>query len=301
MTKNTLHESASSPQRANPIAFGYVTNGFLGHRLDDIIAILAHYGYNGIAISLDVHHANPFEWDTAHYRQLGRLLNEKKMRVVLETGARYLLDPYRKHYPTLVSPDQRERRIAFLKQTIDLATVIPAEAVTFFTGRPEPTTAPDEAWRWVINGCAEVCRYAEEQGVTLALEPEPEMTVETIADFLRVRQAVDSPALGVTVDICHLHCSEPDSIGEAIKRAGSYIRNIHLSDARNRVHDHLLPGDGVVDFTEAFQALIEQQYTGLVNLELSRHSHDAPGAAQRSLAYLREALARVQHSATLAV
>jgi sugar phosphate isomerase/epimerase len=152
MTKDMLHESDTMPQRANTIAFGYVTNGFLGHRLDDIIDILAHYGYDGIAISLDVHHANPFEWDTAHYHQLGRLLNEKKLRVVLETGARYLLDPYRKHYPTLVSPDQRERRIAFLKQTIDLATIIPAEAVTFFTGRPEPSTPPSEAWEWVSGG-----------------------------------------------------------------------------------------------------------------------------------------------------
>jgi sugar phosphate isomerase/epimerase len=135
----------------------------------------------------------------------------------------------------------------------------------------------------------------------LALEPEPEMTVETIADFLRVRQVVDSPALGVTIDICHLHCSEPDSIGEAITRAAGHIRNIHLSDARNRVHDHLLPGDGVVDFTQAFQALLDQRYTGLVNLELSRHSHDAPNAAQRSLAYLREALTQAQQNATLAV
>src|SRR5579883_735574 len=97
---------------------GYNTNGFAHHRLDDAIDILAGLGYGGVALTPDVHHLNPFEPDfpgraAAVRDRLGRY----GLRCVVETGARFLLDPTRKHQPTLLSPAaaDRDRRAASLR------------------------------------------------------------------------------------------------------------------------------------------------------------------------------------------
>src|SRR5438105_224092 len=96
--------------------FGYNTNGFAHHRLEDALTILAELGYRSVALTLDYCALNPFDSDLP--RQLAavrELLNRLGLRSVIETGARFLLDPRHKHQPTLLSPEPhgRERRLDF--------------------------------------------------------------------------------------------------------------------------------------------------------------------------------------------
>ena len=41
------------------LRFGYGTNGFSNHRLDDCLVILADLGYQGVALTLDPCHLDP--------------------------------------------------------------------------------------------------------------------------------------------------------------------------------------------------------------------------------------------------
>ena len=60
---------------------------------------------------------------------------------------------------------------------------------------------------------------------------------------------------------------------------------------RRGVHEHLMFGEGEIDFGEVMGALKEIDYSGGVHVELSRHSHDAVETARRAMAFLRAARA----------
>ena len=49
-----------------------------------------------------------------------------------------------------------------------------------------------------------------------------------------------------------------------------------LEDIRGRAHEHLPLGEGEIDFPPVLRALAAAGYGGLVTVELSRNSHDAP-------------------------
>src|SRR6476646_1584533 len=116
---------------------GYNTNGFAHHRLDDAIDILADLGYGGVALTLDVHHLDPFSPDLPmRVAALASRLARNKMRCSIETGSRFLLDPRRKHQPTLIGSTTEERatRLNFLKRCVDIADDLNADCVSFWSG-----------------------------------------------------------------------------------------------------------------------------------------------------------------------
>src|SRR5262245_47280518 len=119
--------------------FGYNTNGFAHHRLPDALAVLGQLGYASVAIPLDHDFLDPFATDLAKRTGVVKaLLHRFNLRCVIETGARFLLDPFHKHQPTLISPtpEQRRRRLGFLQSAIDIARELEADAVSFWSGTP---------------------------------------------------------------------------------------------------------------------------------------------------------------------
>lgn len=274
------------------LRFGYVTNGLSGHRLDDAIALVSDAGYDGIALTLDHHHLDPFAPDLAgRVAAFARATAREGLAVVIETGAGFLLDPRRRHRPTLMCDDSG-RRLDLLLRAIDIAAEVGAEVVSCWSGACPPGLAPDEARRRLTSGCETLLAHAEARSITLGLEPEPGMLIETIADAEALREQLDRHIrLGITLDVGHCTCVEPEPVDACIARAASWLVNAHIEDMRRGVHEHLDFGEGDVEFPRALAALDAASYTGLVSVELSRHSHAAHETVPRSLAFLRDAAA----------
>jgi L-ribulose-5-phosphate 3-epimerase len=262
---------------------GYNTNGFAHHRLPDALSILRELGYTGIALTPDVNHFDPFRED---WQELAESL--EGFRVVIETGARFLLNPREKHQPTLLTldPDERSRRSAFLRQCIDLAVLLKAEAVSFWSGTSLTTDSPMSLMTRLVAECRSLADYAGDHGVRLAFEPEPGMLIDTMAKFAELHAEVDHPAFGLTLDIGHLVCQHEVPVSEVIAKWKPWLWNVHIEDMRAGVHDHLLFGEGHVDFDDVFQGLRSANYQGGVYVELSRHSHDAVRTAKKSREFL---------------
>jgi sugar phosphate isomerase/epimerase len=273
------------------LCFAYGTNGFANHTLDDAVMVLAELGYTGVALTLDHHHLNPFGPDLARRTvTLADRLATLGLAVVIETGARYLLDPWTKHHPTLVS-EGWPQRVEFLRRAIRIAADLGAECVSLFSGVLPPGTDPRLGHTRLIDAMSPVLAEATSRGVPLALEPEPGHVIERLADALALRTALGAPELlGITLDVGHCVAVEPDDAATCLRQAGALLRNVQLDDMRPGVHEHLEFGDGELDLPATLAALTEIGYTGLASVELPRHSHAAPQVARRALAALRQAL-----------
>ncbi|MEW1584483.1 sugar phosphate isomerase/epimerase family protein [Micromonospora vinacea] len=272
------------------LRYAYNTNGMTSHRLDDALALLADCGYDGVALTLDVAHHDPYAPDLAgRTRRLSRRLDALGLANVVETGARFLLDPRRKHHPTLVSPaeDDRTRRRDFLRLCVDVAVELGSEAVSFWAGVPEPGTDSDRAWHWLVAGVRDVVEYAGRHSMTCAFEPEPGMLVDDCDDWARL--AAEVPNLTLALDTGHCLVSGRYDPAAAVRAFAASLGACAIEDMPRGRHEHRAPGEGDLDFPAVLGALTEAGYSGLVSLELSRDAHRADTLVPAALAALRQA------------
>lgn len=276
------------------LRLGYGLNGFAGHRLADACAVVASLGYEGVGLTLDQPHLDPFGDLPAQVAHARRCLESHGLASVVETGSRYVMDPWHKHEPTLVSDTGRERRVDLLLRAVRIAHELGSEAVSCWSG-----TAPDGVgaavlWRRVLHGLGPVLDEAAALGVTVCVEPEPGMFLATLDDVLLLRRRLGEPEhLRVTLDLGHLVCNEPRTPGATVREAGPLLANVQVDDMVRGVHEHLELGTGELDLDEVLGALLDVGYAGLACLELPRHSHAAPVVARSSMEALQASLARL--------
>ncbi|CAM5434516.1 hypothetical protein SALBM135S_02197 [Streptomyces alboniger] len=162
--------------RTEGLRFGYGTNGLTDLRLDDALGLLADLGYAGVGLTLDHMHLDPLAPDLAdRTRHVARGLDRLGLTATIETGARYVLDPRRKHGPSLLDPDpdHRAERVRLLIRAVQVAADLNAHAVHCFSGITPADTSDDTAWKRLADALGPVLDAAATAGVPLAVEPEP--------------------------------------------------------------------------------------------------------------------------------
>ncbi len=280
---------------------GYNTNGMAHHALDDAVRLLSDAGYRGIAVTLDHNTLNPMKEDfIVKVGELRDMLRQLNMKSVIETGARFLLDPRHKHEPTLVTanPRSRGKRIDFLCRTITAAKALGSDCVSIWSGVPQGNESEEVLFARLLEGLQEVIEYATLYDVIIGFEPEPGMFIETTEQYAKLRDALGSDRFRLTLDIGHLFIehNQPDRSPEevtrlmtdTIKRFAGDIVNVHVDDILGREHFHLPLGRGDIDFAPVLKAISDTGYDGGVYVELSRNSHEAPEMAQHAFGFLKE-------------
>ncbi|WP_420341038.1 sugar phosphate isomerase/epimerase family protein [Streptomyces xinghaiensis] len=235
-------------------------------------------------------HLDPLAPDlAARTRRVAHRLDRLGLSVTVETGARYVLDPRRKHHPTLLDPDPEARgaRIALLLKAVRAGADLGAHAVHCFSGVVPPGVSEDTAWQRLAESMAPVVDAAAAAGTPLAVEPEPGHLLRDIAGFHRLRTALGAPdALGITLDLGHCQCLEPEPPAACVRAVAPWLRHVQIEDMRRGVHEHLPFGEGEIDFPPVLAALRAVGYGGLVGVELPRDSHRGPELARASYDFL---------------
>lgn len=280
---------------------GYNTNGLGSHRLHDALELISSLGYEAVALTPDVGVLDPYDLRPGEVDAVRARLEDLGLDVALETGARFLLDPRRKHRPTLLEPDaaDRERRVDFLRRCVDLAVALGAGVVSLWAGAApdgEAGTLDEEPGHGLgerlVEGLARVLEHAEGSGVRVAFEPEPGMFVERPRGFsaLLERGGGALDALGLTLDVGHCVVTGDEPVSDVVARVADRLVHVHLDDCPRGRHEHLPFGAGDLDLPDALGGLLQVGFQGIGAVELSRDGHRAPEAASDAMAAIRSAL-----------
>jgi sugar phosphate isomerase/epimerase len=264
----------------------FSTNAYLKFSFAEAVRRLAAIGYQGVEIMADVPHAWP-----------ACLLDEQKQGI-RDALARHGLgisninafmmnavsDARQKYWhPSWIEPDPhyRQVRIDHTCRALTLARELGSPCITTEPGGPvEPGSSWNNALKLFVEMLKPVAEHAEKEGVLLLIEPEPGLLVETADQFEELMKHIDSPAVGLNFDIGHSYCVG-DEPAPTIRRLARFIRHFHLEDiAATRVHHHLIPGEGAIDFAGTLQAIRAIGYQGWVTIELYPYVDDPDGAAR---------------------
>ncbi|MDQ7779595.1 MAG: sugar phosphate isomerase/epimerase family protein [Planctomycetota bacterium] len=186
------------------------------------------------------------------------------------------------------SVEHDESLLELLKSSVTPESSVSAQIWT--NPRFEPLLS--EALSIFSQGLQEVLPEAEKCGVKLLIEPEPGLLIESSRQLERFLAMLDSPWLGMNIDIGHLFC-----VGEApaltLRKMAGRIDHMHFEDiAADRKHYHLPPGKGAIDFESVFTVLSEIGYSGWCTVELYTCEENIIEAARDALAFLTNARAK---------
>ena len=271
------------------VDLAFSTNAYTRHPLPDAIDRIADHGYAGVEILGDEPHAYFPAFGDADAERLIAALDDSELRVSnvnANTATGYYDDapPSSFFDPSVVTADDadREWRIEYTKRAIDLAALIGAPAVCLATGRPLPGTPPERAHEHLRDSLDAILDHAEEHGVDVGIEYEPELLVECTEEALALVDDVGRDSLGINLDVGHAAVYGEDP-AEAIRRSAGHITGVHLEDIVGGIrgkHYHRIPGEGDLDFRAIFDALDDVGYEGFATLELYTYP-DRPDEAAR--------------------
>jgi sugar phosphate isomerase/epimerase len=219
------------------IKLSYSTFGLTDLDFLNSIEVVDKAGYPGIELSFHRDQFNPFEITDEFIATTKERFETVGVKPACVATASHFFTPSRPHEPSLMSPDLagRKRRINLIRRGIDVARKLDVSLVTFGSGfiRDEHVTNPSVNPRELLVDSIHQClrSVGDDEDITLLIEPEPGMFIETVEQGMSLIDEVDSPKFKLHLDICHMYCSEKDYVS-ALGQAAPHTRYLHVSDAR---------------------------------------------------------------------
>ena len=277
----------------NKIKLAFSSNAYRNYSIEECINLIHLAGYDAIEIMCDTPHAFPPLSDTK-IQSIHKSLKKNSMSISNLNG--FMMTAIEDfHHPSWIeeSKNYRQKRIDHTKNCLHLANFLNAKSVSTEPGGPKTNRSSEKEFELFQEGLLEVIPLAEELGVHLLIEPEPELLIENSNQFVQFIEKFNSKYLGLNFDIGHFFCVN-ENPGELIIDLQDYIQHIHLEDiALSRHHHHLIPGHGVIDFKEIFSSLNLINYNGFITVELYPYQDNPQDAAKESITYLKSIIENV--------
>lgn len=269
------------------MVFAYSTNAFVEYSLHDAVNLIAGTGFGGVEIMCDLPHLYPPDTAEDDLNSLKSLVQELNLTItnlncftLFAVGDTWL--------PSWIEPDEkrRQQRIEHTLNCLDLARFLECPNISVPPGGPPVGEDRDKSLALFYQGLEQVIPKAEEAGVSILIEPEPGLLIETSKEMKSFMETVASDRVGVNFDAGHFFCVG-EAPEEALKRLFDWTGHIHIEDiAATREHNHLIPGLGAIDYEAFFRKLNELEYKGDVCLELYPYTENPCRAGEESMSHL---------------
>jgi sugar phosphate isomerase/epimerase len=266
----------------------FSTNAYMRFPFEEAAARIAGLGYDGLELMADVPHA----WPAGLLEGPKRAIRDAMQRhgLAFSNVNAFMMNAIADHrqpywYPSFIEPDEGYRRVRIdhTRRALSLCAELGAPHITTEPGGP---LAPGQSRQQAVDRFVEVLKplaeHAHDLGVLLLIEPEPGLLVETTDQYLEVAERVDAPSVGLNFDVGHAFCMGED-LPRQIAKLAPHTRHYHFEDiAATRVHHHLVPGTGAIDFAEVVAAIRRTGYDGWLTVELYPFVDDPDAAARRA-------------------
>ncbi|HYF99327.1 MAG TPA: sugar phosphate isomerase/epimerase [Candidatus Saccharimonadales bacterium] len=270
--------------------FAFSSNAFTNYSLSDSLKEIAQIGYEGAEIMCDIPHAYPPSLDSNKIKEIQNTLSQNNLEISnLNAFTLFALgDTY---HPSWIETNEEKRqdRVNHTIACIELAFTLDAKNISVEPGGPLKTydnlTRP-KALEFFKEGIEQVLLVAEKKKINVLVEPEPGLLLETSTEFLEFIKNFDSQFLKLNFDIGHFYCVNEDP-SELILKLRDHIGHFHMADIKDRIHNHLIPGLGNIDFKKVFKSMQEISYDGFVTVELYPYKENPIDAATKSINFLR--------------
>ena len=259
---------------------------YFRYPLDEAIRRLAHFGYDGVEIWGGRPHAYWEDMDKARCSRIRKTLDETRLTISNFIPAQF-------RYPTnLATTDEQIRKhsVAYIKKNVDVAERLESPYVSLCPGVSLHGDRREDSYHAMMQSLEELVQYVKGKNLKLIIEPAHAMETDhvlTVDDGMRVVDALGRDNMGLCIDTGHMFVNK-ESLGNVAEKVQGYTVHYHIDDNMGTSDDHLVPGEGKINFDLFLSNLIRYKYQGFLAFELGwNYTPDPDVAVKRSMDYLK--------------
>ena len=251
-----------------------------GMELKDVMRLAKKEGWEGIEFDTKRPHAAPMDLSEDDRKELRDLAGELDLPICSVSPNNDLSSPV---------PEHREAMICYVRECIKLARDLGSPICKIFAAWPGvavrdglgsyeytrrgPDPLPEwsgERWGIVWDSLKELSKFAEDQGIMLALQNHGPV-IRGYQDVLTLIEGVNSPAFKACMDIPleHENSGSAEWAGKIVRETGPLMVHSHYNgefqrDGNGQIE---LAGEREVAYGPFVEALMESGYEGFMNWE----------------------------------
>jgi|GEM_PF-4923790 len=199
------------------------------------------------------------------FRNQAKILHKEGYKVVnIHCGFPKLfgLQP---HEPSLsaLNGNERQHKINLINGLLPLTDILECNHVTFISGLQSPLV-PLNVQEEYLEESLTLLASLKPNHITYCLEQEPEHTLHSCGQLLRYCKKF---SLKAVFDLGHAWVLG-EELEMSLQSLCPYIYNIHIEDIANRIHKHLLMGQGDIPFYDFARIIKQFNYQGFFTPDL---------------------------------